>query len=296
VAGAAIGWDLAREQRPGFLAQGLISYGGLPPAGAGTLGERAGEWLALVGGFWASPWLNGLLLLALAGWLACWLAGRWASRRAGQEAGWCPAPGAVDRILAGYGAAYLLLHWLVGFQVWDRYLLPLVPLAALLAARALVVLGDAIRAPRWRRVYAAGLGLVLVLALTGPARQAAHSRLPFGGDHGAYDGIDELAAALRAEAPPGSVLYHHWLGYHYRFYLYGAPLREHWYPDLADLVRDATVYRREPRYLAFPSWRDGAPVEAALAQAGIGLETVLETVRRDGSVSFRLYRLVGPGE
>ncbi len=103
-----------------------------------------------------------------------------------------------------------------------------------------------------------------------------------------------VAAYMRSEAPSDSVLYHYWLGYHYRFYLHGAPLRLHWYPDLEDLARDATVYRREPRYIAFPSWRDGAPVEAALASAGIDLAPVLETTRRDGSVSFRLYRLEGP--
>jgi hypothetical protein len=115
-----------------------------------------------------------------------------------------------------------------------------------------------------------------------------------GGDHGAYDGIDELATYLRASAPPGSVLYHFWLGHHYRFYLYAAPLRLHWYPDLQDLARDATIYRREPRYIAFPSWRDGTAAEAALKEAGMALIPVLETGRRNGTTSFRLYRLEGP--
>ena len=90
------------------------------------------------------------------------------------------------------------------------------------------------------------------------------------------------------------MVYHHWLGYHYRFYLYGANLRLHWYPDLEDLAHDATVYRREPRYMAFPSWRDGGPARAALLAAGIDLQPVLETTRRDGTISFRLYQLVGP--
>jgi len=68
----------------------------------------------------------------------------------------------------------------------------------------------------------------------------------------------------------------------------------HWYPDLQDLVQDASVYRREPRFIAFPSWRDRTPAVKALAQAGIRLTPVFETVRRDGSVSFRLFRLEGP--
>jgi hypothetical protein len=138
------------------------------------------------------------------------------------------------------------------------------------------------------------LGLILVAALAGPLVRTTQSDLPVGGDHGAYDGIEGLAAFMGTRAPESSVLYHYWLGYHYRFYLHGAPLRLHWYPDLEDLTHDAYVYRREPRYIAFPSWRDSAPVVAALAESGISLEAVLETERREGDVSFRLYRLEGP--
>jgi 4-amino-4-deoxy-L-arabinose transferase-like glycosyltransferase len=280
--GGAIWWDLAREQRPGFLAQSLISYGGLGPAQPRALGERAADWLALAGDFWVSPWLNALLLGLILMWLAGGLVGWWAR------------PKRIDAVLAAFAVCYLAIHWLVGFQVWDRYLLGLVPLAALLAARAVVGVGGGIRRRRWRQVYALALGLALGLALTGPVVAATRGELPLGGDHGAYDGIDDVAAYMRTRAEPGAVLYHYWLGYHYRFYLYSAPLRLHWYPDLADLAHDATVYRREPRYIAFPSWRDGGPATAALAEAGIRLEPVLETTRRDGSVSFRLYRLEGP--
>ncbi|MGD9146956.1 MAG: glycosyltransferase family 39 protein [Anaerolineae bacterium] len=274
-------WDTARLQRPGFLEQSFISYGGLGPAQPGSLAERAVEWLHLAGAFW-SPWLIALLSLALACWLVGGLKGWWL--------GW----NKLDLALALYLVAYLLLHWLVGFQVWDRYLLGLVPLVALLAARALVVLGAAIPSTWGQRVYVVAVSLLLVASLSGPVVRAVRSELPVGGDHGAYDGIDHLATYMRTQAPPGSVLYHYWLGYHYRFYLYDAAQRLHWYPDLEDLARDAHVYRREPRYIALPSFRDTAPVEAALAEAGIRLEPVYETVRRDGSVSFRLYRLEGP--
>jgi 4-amino-4-deoxy-L-arabinose transferase-like glycosyltransferase len=284
VAGAVVWWDLSRAQRPGFLEQSLLSYGGLAPAQPASLGERAAGWLVLAGDFWGSPWPSALL----AAGLALWIGGSLASDRIRR-------PQARDLAMLLFIAGFLLLHWLVGFQVWDRYLLGLVPLAALLAARAAVALGDAIRAGPWRLAYAAGAGLALLLLLSAPVWRAARSELPLGGDHGAYDGIEQVAAWMRREAPPGSVLYHYWLGYHHRFYLYGAPLRQHWYPDLEDLARDATIYRREPRYIAFPSWRDSTAAAAALNEAGIRLEPVLETARRDGSVSFRLYRLEGPG-
>jgi 4-amino-4-deoxy-L-arabinose transferase-like glycosyltransferase len=282
VAAGVMIWDLARVQRPGFVEQGLISYGGLGPAQPEDLGQRAAAWLRLVGSFWVSPWFNGLLAFALLAWLAGGLLRFW------------PGPSKVDLALAGFLLCLLLLHWLVGFQVWDRYLLELVPLSALLAARALATLGRAIRPRTLKRAYAMGLGLALVVMLAGPALQATRSELPLGGDHGAYDGIDLLASYLRTEAPPGSVLYHHWLGYHYRFYLYGASLRQHWYPDLVDLVHDATIYRREPRYIAFPSWQDGRPAELALADADMDLVPVFESTRRDGTTSFRLYHLEGP--
>jgi hypothetical protein len=186
------------------------------------------------------------------------------------------------------------VHWLVGFQVWDRYLLGLVPLVALLVARAWVAVGRALPANRWRRAYTGLLLVVIVLGLLQPVALATQSQLPVGGDHGAYDGIDELAAYMRAQAPPGSVLYHYWLGYHYRFYLYGAPLRLHWYPDLDDLVRDAYIYRREPRFIAFPSFRDSQTIRLGLEEAGFSLVPIYEAQRRDGTSSFRLYRLEGP--
>jgi 4-amino-4-deoxy-L-arabinose transferase-like glycosyltransferase len=294
VAGGVIWWDAARMQRPGFWEQGLISYGGLEPAQAATLAQRAAEWLQLVVGFWVSPWFGAVLLAAIVVWLA------------GGIVGWWPGWREIDLALAAFCLGFLLLHWLVGFQVWDRYwlvgfqvwdryLLALVPLVALLAARAFVALGKAIHSPSWRRAYIFGLALLLAASLAVPVWQATRSELPYGGDHGAYDGIDELAAYLRAQAPPDSVLYHYWLGYHHRFYLHGTPLRQHWYPDVEDLAHDATVYRREPRYIAFPTWQDGTQAQQALAAAGIQLSPILETSRRDGTVSFQLYRLEGPG-
>lgn len=282
VVAGTLWWDAARLQRPGFLEQSLLSYGGLGPAEPVSLGERAVGWLGLVAAFWVSPWFNSLAAGALVLWTA------------GGLAGWWQGPSRIDLALGLFCLAFLLLHWLVGFQLWDRYLLGLVPLVAVLAARALVSLGRAIHSPGGRRAYGSVLGVVLVATLAGPLVEATRSELPIGGDHGAYDGIDHLAHYMRTQVPAGSVLYHYWLGYHYRFYLYGAALRLHWYPDLEDLVQDATVYRREPRYIAFPSWRDSAPVKDALEAGGLHLVPAYQTVRRDGTSSFRLYQIEGP--
>jgi len=316
VAGGALWWDAARVQRPGFWTQGLVSYGSLGLAGPELWGQRARDWLRLVADFWVSPWLNALVLAAAATWAVAgvrpakganpgqrgilhFVAASGSSRRPGMPArqsddSRSKVQGQRSLVLAMWATGFLLVHWLFTFQLWDRYLLGLVPIVALLAARAMVGLGRAIRSRPWRTVYAAGMGLMVVATLAGPVSLAAGSKVPVGGDHGAYDGIDRLAGYVRANAPAGAVLYHHWLGYHYRFYLYGAPLHLHWYPDPADLVQDAVAYRREPRFIAFPSFRDSAPMRAALETGGIRLLPVYETTRRDGTVSFRLYQLEGP--
>jgi len=285
VAGVTFWWDAARVQRPGFWTQGLVSYGSLTLTSPEVWGERARDWLRLASDFWVSPWFNGLLLAALAAWAIVSLRTAKGPR---------PRSAVLDLVLFAFVICFLVLHWLVTFQVWDRYLLGLVPIVALLGARAVVGVGQVIRSRSWRSVYVAGLAVAILASVVGPVSRAAGSELPLGGDHGAYDGIDRLADYVRANVPAGAVLYHHWLGYHYRFYLYGMPLRLHWYPDRADLIQDAADYRREPRYIAFPSFRDGAPMRAALENAGIALVPVYETTRRDGTVSFRLYRLEGP--
>jgi hypothetical protein len=276
-------WESARPQEPGFWEQGLLSYGGLGPAPAALLGDRLADWLGLVASLWVSPLANALLALIL----GLWLMGSYFSPHLSR-------PGRAHTAICVFVLVYLALHWILGFQVWDRYLLGLVPLLAILCAQATAVLARAMPSTPWRRRLVPALAVLLLLGLGQPVLASTNSQIPVGGDHGAYDGIADLAGFLREQAPAGSVLYHHWLGYHYRFYLYGAPLRQHWYPDPDDLAHDATVYRREPRYIAFPSWQDSAPARTALHNAGVQLVPVFQTARRDGTVSFRLYRLQGP--
>jgi 4-amino-4-deoxy-L-arabinose transferase-like glycosyltransferase len=282
VAAGILCWDAARVQRPGFVQQSLISYGGLRLAPLQQLTDRAVAWLQLLNNFWGGSWPTAVLTVVVIVWLL------------GGLCDWWSAAQYTDWALSLFFVAFLVVHWLLSFQVWDRYLLGLVPLASLLVARSVVALGALLGSARWPSVWRFGTMAVAVLVLLLPASTGARAQLPVGGDHGAYDGIDQIATYMREVAPPGSVLYHHWLGYHYRFYLYAAPLRFHWYPSPDELVHDATVYRREPRYIAFPCWHDSRPIDDALAHATISLEPVLEARRRDGTTSFRLYRLLGP--
>ena len=119
-----------------------------------------------------------------------------------------------DLLLVCFAVVYTLVHWLWAFPIWDRYLLPLVPVLAILLGRILGVVvtwvGQAIGPvkSRIRGRMVVSCSLVLVVSLIGPAINAAGSRYPVGGDHWAYDGIDDVADYLRA-LPEGSVVYQH---------------------------------------------------------------------------------------
>ncbi|HID63151.1 MAG TPA: phospholipid carrier-dependent glycosyltransferase [Anaerolineae bacterium] len=122
----AILWDLVRSQRPGFLQQSAISYGGLAWVAPSQWLERWQRWVDLLWYVTASRPLNLLLmvgvpLLLLYGFL-------W--RRRERET-------IADATLAGFGFLFLTLHLVLDFQVWDRYLLGLVPIVLLLLARVL---------------------------------------------------------------------------------------------------------------------------------------------------------------
>ncbi len=313
------GWRYLPPDRPGFLAQSAISYGGLNLVPVAEWPARAMEWLPWLGYLTGSRPLNALLAIGLP-----WLAWR-AWRRRGEPAA------RADGVLLGYGLAYMALHVALSFQIWDRYLLPLTPLVALLGARVILALAvkaggvltarppaqalslaigcrlrlELSQAPAEAKGQGDGKGagsatwiaaivpalLVVVLAI--PALRAARSEFPVGSDHGAYDGIDQVAAFLKAELPTGAVLYHRWLGWHWRYYLYDVLFNFRYYDSTEALVADADGPPEIVRYIVFPGWRlaERDAAQAALAERGIALIPRFETRRADGSVSFIVYRI-----
>lgn len=274
VVGLVVAWDVAR------VAQGAVSfwqaavggYGGLRLIWPQEVRVRLCHWLELMRYLFVSPAVNLLLLAGLPPLIRRALCTQVTSET-----------GLADVSLICFALLYLLSLWLWAFQVWDRYLLPLVPLLAILLGRVLSVI-TAGRLP-WP------VFLLLAALMSPPAWDATRSLYPIGGDHGAYDGIDEVAAFLRG-LPEGTVVYHHWLGWHYHFYLFGAPLYLAYWPTPAWLAQDVRAFgARGERYIAFPSWESPERVEGALAEVGYGLRPVLSTTRRDGTPSFIVYRI-----
>jgi len=278
-------WDAQRwHVQPSYFEKGLTSYGGLMLAPFAEWGKRCGEWLVWLRYVTASPVLNLVLLVGVPLLL-------WASRR---EVRTSPAA-RFDFVLAGFVILYLLAHWLLTFNVWDRYLLGLVPLLAMLLGRVVWLAGRLLSGVGVGRAaspaYKISATALVVILLAHPAWQAAHSGYPVGGDHWAYDGIDAVADYLREEMPPGSALYHRYLGWHYLFYLFDVPVDLRWYSSPSRLAQDAQHKSDVPRYVALPGWKPRLPVQAALRRVGLTLRPLFRTVRADGTMSFTVYRI-----
>jgi hypothetical protein len=319
VAGLAIGWDVARARHPGFLAQSLASYGGLPLEPAAIWGRLIGFWDLLRYGT-GSPVLNGILLAGLPLLLAVDIltmltptpalplsgGGRMLPspfRRKGTEKRVSPtsnvSPAQADLALLAFAALFLIGHSAVAFQVWDRYLLGLIPLLALLLARVLTLPWRLFQARASRASHSiapvpAFLYPILVMSILSltlrPIQDAAASRFPIGGDHGAYQGIEQVVGYFKA-VPADTTLYHRWLGWHWRFYLWGSPYDFRAWTSPADLATQATARPGTRRYVVFPSWCSPTEARLALAEAGLTLREVQRAFRDDGSISFIIYRI-----
>lgn len=181
--------------------------------------------------------------------------------------------------VALYIVAYALLHWLVKFNVYDRYLLPLVPLVAVIMGVAMASL------PRRIVIMCAGIILITGIPL---AWAAVQGHTPIASDGGRHQGIDGLAAVMN-EQYAGEVFYEHWLGWELRYYLGAEPQVIHlWFADPMELV----AYAQE-EFAEFPGvtrYFVGTKDEAAQWIDPIERQNIAtELIYDDGR--FVIYRL-----
>ena len=292
VLGLALAWDVARARQPGFLVQSLVSYGGLSPSLAKAWDHLLG-YISLLRYGTGSPVLNlvlliGLPLLLVADGIA-WRRG--AKSNANIESTVeLRNQARFDLVLVLFVVLFLAGHSMVAFEVWDRYLLGLVPLLALLLARVLTLPWRLFRDTRFANLLSLAFVLLMLALTVRPIRDAATSRLPIGGDHGAYQGIKHVASYFQA-VPADTTLYHRWLGWHWRFYLWDSPFDLPAWTSPADLAAQAAARPGARRYIVFPSWRSPTEARLALADAGLAMHEVGRAFRDDGSVSFIVYRI-----
>ncbi len=288
VVGVIFFWDTIRvaQGAEGFWSLGVTGYGGLRFIWPHELGTRLRGWADLARYLYVSPVVNGALLFGLP--VLTWhaLLHRPRTHKA-----------AIDLLLVSFLLVYFFLHWLWAFPIWDRYLLSLLPILAILLGRIVTLLISwlqhiSLNLPATRHCSFFIVHCSLFIALIFPAwNAAAHSHYPVGGDHGAYDGIDHVAAFLNSQ-PEGTVVYQHWLGWEYDYYLFDGPISLAYWPTPAWLAQDVCAFgAQDPRYITFPAWESSARVEQALAEVGFGLSPVLATARRDGAPTFTVYQI-----
>lgn len=272
-----LAWDAVRwASAPSPWALGVQNYGALRLAPLDAWLARARGWgnlLRYLGGNWAG-WLA-LLGLALAGALAA-MGPRPDPDTPYHRGAW---------VLALWALGFLLLHMITTVQIWDRYLLPLGPVIALLVG------GWAAMASRSQRAGAGAVGALAAVALLAwPAAIAARGGFPIGGDHGAYDGLNEALAWVAAQGPQKQVLYHNALGWNAQYTLYDAvqagQIELRWFASSAALADNAAKSAWLPRTLIEPNWAPSPYLASDLAQRGLALAAQL----RVGNM--RVYTIV----
>ncbi len=186
-------------------------------------------------------------------------------------------------LLCGWIGLYWGVHAAFNLPVWDRYFLPIAPAFAILCGW----FGGRILASGSQLWRSAAIGLWIVLLLPG-ALQAARGEFPIGGDHGAYEGLREASAWLDSHSPPGAVLYHQSLGWHFQFYLFENPrsYAVRWVASAVALADDAAKRPQSARFMIAPAWQPLRNFHSHLASRE------LELVQRVREGQFTVYELM----
>ena len=189
-------------------------------------------------------------------------------------------------LIMGYVLLYLLGHWLIAFNTYDRYMLPIVPLVIVLVGNGLSKT-SANMPPTSLRQYAL---IALCMALIWTGLQASQGKIDLGRDGvPRQNTMIELSEYLNSK-PLGSIIYDRWLGWELGYYM-GAwtDKRRTYYPEPKVLAEDALLNPElAPRYFVSPvhieidEWLD------ALQQAGF--EISLDYATND----YRVYVLSHP--
>ena len=276
-------WDGTRQQIPGYWQMSLVNYGGLSAAQGGWL-ERGEEFVELLKYGLASPVLNWMFMGGLPTLL---LFQRWFMIE--QSLGWRQL--GFDWVLTLFIALFFGSHIIFSFQVWDRYLLGLIPLLALLFARILWLPWDLLQ--QWwsdkvvGMVTTALIITLLLFTLPRPIQDTVNGRYPLGSNSAAMSGLEQIVAYLQGQAGANNTLYHRWLGTHWRFYLADYPYDlQHW-ASPAMLARKA----QPGHFIAFPAWRSETEARLVLAEVGYTLIPVSRTYHPTGQPTITLYRI-----
>ncbi|MBK8901776.1 MAG: glycosyltransferase family 39 protein [Anaerolineaceae bacterium] len=277
---ALCAWEAARSGSFLLWQNQIGNFGGVRLSWSWEIWPRFWAW----GDLWqtaVSPLIFFLLIPA-----ATWLVLRHLSPQTNPSASWrlCVKE-KIDRLLFIFILGYGLFHWLFAIPVWDRYLLPLLPLLAILLARAyndlLTYLPPAAPVLHFR-----GAIVILALVLVFASWAARNGRTPPGSSPQADQGAAEIAAAL-ADAPYGTVLYDHWFSWQWRYHLFDKRVFVSWFPHAAALTADLAAFGQDgsPRYIVLPNTAAAQPIIRTVQEAGFTLTAVTNS---DGIILYKI--------
>ena len=183
----------------------------------------------------------------------------------------------IDQLVLIFILGYGLFHWLFAIPVWDRYLLPLLPLLAILLARAY----DELRAtfPLVAPILQfRGALVLLVLVLVSASWAARNGRSQLGSSPKSDQGAAEIADAL-ADAPYGTVLYDHWFSWQWRYHLFDKRVFVSWFPHASALATDLAAFGQDgaSHYLALPNTAVAQPIIRTVQETGFTLTAVTQS-------------------
>ena len=193
-------------------------------------------------------------------------------------------------ILFLWSIGFFALHITTSIQIWDRYLLPLAPMLALLVGWIATRQWESTDRPNWLA------GLVLPFLLLPPALTAANGGLPVGADHGDYAGLNESIAWLHVNAPADAIVYHRDVSWQLRFAFFAATPDQpdasqfelRWFPNAVYLADNAAKTPEHRKFLIEPTWAAVDSPAQRLSQRAIGWQV------RQRAANFTLYELTSP--
>jgi len=277
---AVLLWDFARTGQFSLWGQQMGNFGGVRLSWSWEIWNRLWAWVKMWGWLWVSPVVMGLVVLAVGRSLVG--LGKNLLQRDKETKNQSDL---LDWLLTLFIFGYGVMHWALAVPVWDRYLLALVPLVAILVARLLIIVNYQLLTINRRSLLIAGL---LLLVLVPVAWEGRNGRYPIGSYTEADGGAAEIGDYLY-DAPYGTVLYDHWTSWQWGYHLFDRGVYVNWVPNPTMLVEDLTVFGDgdNVRFVVLPT--DGAerPFIRELEVAGFSLEPIPEA----GGTRMTLYRI-----
>jgi 4-amino-4-deoxy-L-arabinose transferase-like glycosyltransferase len=274
----------------------LLNFGGLRLAWSWELWPRLTAWAKMLPLLISAPWaVAALVFLLVSRQSSVLLPSSFFLRPSSfvpRPSSFVPLPSS----LVLFSLAYLLFHWLTAVPVWDRFLLPLAPLTAVLVGslwtRISRINGSNKSVNPANPCSNSRFAILLFLVLLPGAIMAADGRYPLGGTRDADQGAAQISQFL-ANEPYGTVLYDHWYGWQWRYHLFDSRVYVSWFAHPQGLADDLTAFFDDDhaRYLVVTAGNGRLPVERAIYDNGFMLELVCTAVNPDGQPTMLLYRV-----